>query len=369
MTMLMHEKGVELVPLPVSLSSQDSVEDVTPAISEQRIVMASIAARVQSQSTDLLNLIDWNLWAYGILLISLLLAIWRLLAAHSSLSNTVKTLGITFWSTTRLMLCQSFSQNQLGTSRVLVSGIVLLAFFLLSFLNGLVSTDLVIGEEPFTIDKLEDVLDPRASKYRPVWREFEGTYTIFSKSQDPVKRKIWQKAESIGLDQCFVNNDAVMVYNIASEYSTSPRVGFIYSTLAKFLKIHTCGSVSPIPWDTAHFGTEVVGSEIISIPFHMHNDSCKEHKEAQVNKWSGLILEANILNSGTVEAVIKDTFQIQDKLYEKWECIFGKDPYEPRNQDPIGTSNIPQLFTFLLFGLSLASIVLLAEVIWHRVHG
>lgn len=79
-------------------------------------------------------------------------------------------------------------------------------------------------------------------------------------------------------------------------------------------------------------------------------------------------MEANFLNLKSTESVVKDTFQVQDKLHEKWECIFGKDPYELEDQYPIEMLNIRQLFMFLFFGISFATAVLLVEVILNRVH-
>lgn len=256
-----------------------------PIVAEQKIVMVSLAPEIPKEPYDVLNLIDWKLWACGLFLISMVLMIEKILVVPYSHWNPMETFRVTLWSSTKLMLWQSFSHNQLGASKFLVSSTVIFTFFLLSFLNCLISTDLVIGEKPFTIDRLEDVLDPRAHNYKPVWRKFEGTHTIFSKSHYPTKQKIWQKAESIGLDQCFVDSDAVSAFNMGSEYSSIPRVGFIYNSLAKFLRMHSCGQFSPESWKTVQVGSEVVGSELSSSPCRLHNDLCKKYKKTRIQMW------------------------------------------------------------------------------------
>lgn len=184
-----------------------------------------------------------------------------------------------------LILSQNFSSNLFGTSKILVTSLILFVFFLVTFLNSLISTDLVIGEKPFLLDRLEDVLDPRASKFRPVWRKVGGEYETFSRSYSPIKRKIWEKAQKIGLNECLVDNSVISATNLADNYPSNPVVAFVYGIVMSFGKISSCRRLSSLVNKRMHIGSEIAGIELLSFPYHFRNDTCKDQKQSAIETW------------------------------------------------------------------------------------
>ncbi|XP_074595614.1 uncharacterized protein LOC141850793 [Brevipalpus obovatus] len=363
---LFPENKIELIPVLTSYTSSQPIGVLTPILLERRIVMMSLAPEVRTKSKDILDLFDWELWTFGGLFLLTALLMMRLLISYKSLNGIRDTLKTIIWSTVKLISLQDFSPRMFGTSKILMASLLFFIFFLAAFLNSMISTDLVIGEEPFTINKLEDVLDARASKFRPVWRKYSGVHEIFSKSHSPIKQRIWQRAKDIGIDRCLVDADITQALDMVIYYSNSPKVGFIYDMTANFIRIQSCGQIFPIQGRRIHIGSETIGEELLSFPYHLRNDSCKGRKKAAIEAWAMTVLEADPFNEAFVESAIMDVFKVHDDPSDKWECLFNEDPFERKYWIPIRASNINQLLLLLLCGIILSFFILLSENFWFR---
>lgn len=69
-----------------------------------------------------------------------------------------------------------------------------------------------------------------------------------------------------------------------------------------------------------------------------------------------------------MEAIILETFGSHDNPFEKWRCLFNKDPFEGKDWLRITTSNIGQLFQLLCCGLILSTSILLVEIFSFKKH-
>ncbi|XP_074604094.1 uncharacterized protein LOC141857497 [Brevipalpus obovatus] len=352
-----------MIPMLTPYSSSVRIGKLTPIVTDQKITMLSLAPEAKTIPKDILGLLSWELWMCGGLIVLTALLVMKILTSNGSTNTIWDTLKTTIWSTVKLISLQDFSPKIFGSSKILMASLLFSIFLLAAFSNSMISTDLVIEEKPFEIDKLEDVLDPRASKFIPTWRKVGGLHETFSKSSSPIKQKIWQKAQRIGLDECLLDNDLTLIVNVAEEYSSSPRIAFGYETLMSFLRIHTCGDLVPMTGKKVHIGSGMIGRELLSFPYHLQNDTCKGFKQSTIEFWARAIFEANFLNGPVWESLYLDTFKIHDNPFKRWRCIFNKDPFEHENWLQIETPNIRNLFLLLLGGMFLSFIVLLSEII------
>lgn len=275
-------KNFETLPVFTPISSTNSIVKSTPVLVEQKIVMASFAPEIKKNPRDILDLFDWQLVIYGGLVLLAILMFSRLWNSHHFIGQALRALKITLWTMVELISSQNFPPNLPGTSRILMTSLILFILFLVTILNSLISTDLVIGEKPFMLDRLEDVLDPRASKFRPVWRKVGGQYEMFSQSYSPIKRKIWEEAQKIGLDKCLLDNNVFLALNLANKYQSNPFVAFVYEMVMSFMKIHSCSELFPLGKRKVHIGSETAGIELLGFPYHFRNDTCKGRKQLAV---------------------------------------------------------------------------------------
>ncbi|XP_074595504.1 uncharacterized protein LOC141850717 [Brevipalpus obovatus] len=361
---LFSENEAESLPMFIPLSSSLPIGKLTPAVAQQRIVMLSLSPEVRTKSKDIFDLLDWELWIRGGLFVLIALSIMGLLTSNGSLTGVWKTLKTKIWPTVKLILLQDFSSKIFDRSRVLTASVIFFIFFLAAFLNSMISTDLIIVEKPFVIDKLNDILDPRAAKFTPVWRRFGGVHEIFSKSHSPIKQRIWRKAENIGIEKCLIDNDLIQLLTMSVEYSDSPIVGFVYEVTANFLKIHSCGQL--VLGREVQIGSEPIGEELLSFPYHLRNDSCKGRKKAALEAWAMTVLEADVFNEAFMKSVIMETLEVSGNFPEKLKCLFTDDPFEQKYWPAIGTPNISQLLSLFLVGTLLSFSLLLGENIWFR---
>ncbi|XP_074603850.1 uncharacterized protein LOC141857238 [Brevipalpus obovatus] len=363
---LFSKNIVEILPIFIPISSTNSIGKLTPIVAEQKIVMVSFASEVKENSTDIVNLFNWDLAIYGGIIVMTALLFHRLWVSYSSIGEALKAFKSTTWTMVQLISSQNFSFTTCNTSRILITSLILLIFFLMAFLNSLISTDLVVGEKPFMLDKLEDVLDPRASRFTPVWRKFGGEYETFRQSHSSIKQKIWQKAQKIGLDKCLIDNDVIFMVNMAINYSSNPIVGFVYEVVSNFVKIQSCSELSPLVKKKAHVGIEMAGKELLSFPYHFRNDTCKKKKQLAIETWARTVFEANTFNNDIMKSIIFDTFKLHDSVSKEWKCLFNSDPFEQKIWLKIGISNIGQLLVLLCGGIIISTLTLLSEIIWFK---
>ncbi|XP_074604766.1 uncharacterized protein LOC141858048 [Brevipalpus obovatus] len=312
---LSYENEAESIAMLIPLSSSLPIGKLTPAVAKQRIVMLSLSPEIRTESRDILHLLDWELWICGGLFMLTALSIMGLLTSNGSLTGVRKTLKTKIWSTVKLILLQDFSSKIFDRSRVFTASVIFFIFFLAAFLNSMISTDLVVVRKPFAINKLEDVLDSRAAKFTPVWRRFGGVHEIFSKSHSPIKRGIWQKAENIGIEKCLIDNDLIQILTKGGEYLDSPLVWFVYEMISNFLKIHSCGQL--VLGKEVQIGSETISEELLSFPYHLRNDSCKDRKKAALEAWAMTVLEADVFNVAFMKSIIMETLEVSGNFPEK----------------------------------------------------
>lgn len=184
-----------------------------------------------------------------------------------------------------MYLLQKFPTKEVESNKIITLSLAFFIFFILAILNSLISTDLIIRERPFVIDTLEDILDPRASNYKPLWRKEGLHYTTFSRSNSPIRQKVWQRALKIGLERCLIADDYEEFFNDIAYFSKSPSVFFTFKPLAELIMKNACfhPTFAEGP-NRAHIGKEVVSKELVRMSLNLENDSCKSYKRSMVDK-------------------------------------------------------------------------------------
>lgn len=82
---------------------------------------------------------------------------------------------------------------------------------------------------------------------------------------------------------------------------------------------------------------------------------------------AAIAFEANVFNTNSIEAIILETFEVSDNPFEKWRCLFNKDPFEEQDWLRIGTSNISHLLLLFCAGLILSTFIFLGEILRFKI--
>lgn len=266
------------MPSMTALSLGADGVELSEILAEENVGIFSLSPPVHGKLEDLTRLIDWKLWFMCALVVSTAIGTISFLGTRKRYPNLWKTLISIPWSSMKLMLSQDFTIRRIRMPKLIGASLAIAMLLILSLSSSLMSTDLVIDEKPFKIDTLEDILDPRASNYRPVWRKNGGLHVIFSQSSSPTKRKIWQRALRIGLDKCLVDDQIWHAVEFGSHYSKTPALGFLWNTIATLLKTLTCSGVQLSSHGKPYIGKEIVSSELFTFICNFQNDTCRSTK-------------------------------------------------------------------------------------------
>ncbi|XP_074595491.1 uncharacterized protein LOC141850706 [Brevipalpus obovatus] len=349
---------------PLSLGANGI--ELSEILAEQNVGIFSLSLPARERSADLTRLIDWKLWVMCALIVSITIGILSFLGAKKGDTNPWRTLINIPWSSLKLMFSQDSTIERTWIPKFIGASLAIVMVLIFSLSSALMSTDLVIDEKPFTIDTLEDVLDPRASNYRPIWRKAGGLHTIFSQSSSPIKQKIWQKALRIGLDKCLMDDRIWHAVEFGSRYSETPALGFLWNAISTLLKTLTCSGVQLSAQGKPHIGKEIVSSELFTFICNFRNNTCQNTKRTLFKNRVQKIFEANAMNYRVIQSVITSSLS---NPFEQWHCLGLRDPFESKQWLPISTFNMRLTFLYFFAGLLISTIVLIGEVMVARYIG
>ncbi|XP_074595577.1 uncharacterized protein LOC141850762 [Brevipalpus obovatus] len=354
-------QGIEIMIKPER--AEESVDKMTPEVTQHGIVMLTMTSDGEIKSNDIINLWNWKLWLYGLLVVMSLIVLKMIFDTSKPLKTGLRRSFL--WPAVEMYLLQRFPCNENRPNRIITLSLALFIFLMLAALNSLISTDLIIKEKPFTIDSLEDILDPRASRYKPMWRKSALHHTIFSKSTSPIRQKIWQRALKVGLDKCLIADDLYEFANSISSYSESPSVIFIFQGMAMMMKNQACFFPSfPKAYSRAHIGKEIIAEELIRLSYDFKNDSCKTYKRSVIDKRVRIAFEAGLSGRVNLDASMQTILKMHHKPLTKWKCMGFVDPFDTKDWQPIKLSNIDLLITIYFLSLIFCIIVLFGERIF-----
>lgn len=370
--------------MPNSQSRRNSPDKILPVSTELKVVMLTLVPEDQIVTRDISWLFNWKLCFSGFLMILTILILKQIFSKRKEGS---------VWSAFELFFLQKFSPEKSRVDRMLGICLAVFVFLLLSILSSGISTDLVIKEKPFMIDKLQDVFDPRASRYRPVWRILgQDLYTLFSKSPpQSLRGRVWQRALDFGLNKCLIPDDPPKIMESLWKYPQSPYVMFIKDLVALIFKETSCCSptLTELKYKV-HITNEAITKELFMFPYELKNDSCKAFKRAALERRSvtrsllsepelilkliflplyrfQLLFEANFCNQAAIDSAVQDSLWLYEKPLDKWKCMGLIDPFDRPDWQVVTTDNITSLFTFFLVSLVVGAIVLVGEILFQKI--
>jgi len=103
--------------------------------------------------------------------------------------------------------------GQMITVSLLILLFAVFSYFILFYFSSMIKTEMVVQKRPETISSYEELL--QHEKVRPVWLGMLTDHWSFQQAPaDSPKGRIWQRAQRIGMDKCFIQADPTAIEDI-----------------------------------------------------------------------------------------------------------------------------------------------------------
>ena len=98
-------------------------------------------------------------------------------------------------------------RGKLLRRRMILFLIAVFSFLIMFYFTSMIKTEMVVQKSPETISSYEELL--AKPNVKPMWTNSEGIHWFFKNAErNTAERRIWERAEKLGVDSCLLKTDA-----------------------------------------------------------------------------------------------------------------------------------------------------------------
>ena len=243
------------------------------------------------------------------------------------------------------------------------------SFLIMFYFSSMIKTEMVVQRRPGTISSYEELLENRNIK--PLWaKQLNVHWDFMHANRNTAEGRIWERAEKIGIDSCFLKSRADVQQNIGS-ISRQEAVWFGPSNLIGVINTNACAFSRANGMHTdvnTWFRTDENARERLTVL--MQAAALPPGSVTKMNR----IIEAEFEHHVLYKALKRMEFSIFPDTGSKSlrDCVANRIIYPDHGIEAVHLQHYERLFVLscccLLFCLLVLSLEVMRNIIHQRFH-